>query len=111
MTPHVNAELEPTSQEVVPSDIAEVIRDAMRGTVTYGSATYLQNVPTEVAGKTGTAQWSTAGVPHSWFTGFAPFNDPEIAITVLIEEGGDDYLSVPVTSDVLNWWFADRPDS
>ncbi|PJE74716.1 penicillin-binding protein 2 [Candidatus Uhrbacteria bacterium CG10_big_fil_rev_8_21_14_0_10_41_26] len=106
--PRLNSEKEIKIQQLIDENTATVVRDAMRYTVTGGSAQSMLTVPVEVAGKTGTAQWSTVGIPHSWFTGFAPFEDPEIVLTVLIEEGGDDYLAVPVAKDILNWWFSDR---
>jgi peptidoglycan glycosyltransferase len=41
-----------------------------------------------VAGKSGTAELGGSGEPHSWFIGFAPAEDPKIAIAVLVERGG-----------------------
>ena len=41
-----------------------------------------------VAGKSGTAQLGGTGEPHSWFIGFAPAENPEVAIAVLVERGG-----------------------
>ena len=96
--------LESEVQIIIPEETAQIVRDAMRYTVTAGSAQSLMEVPLPVAGKTGTAQWSTDGVPHSWFTGFAPFDSPDIVITVLVEEGGNDYLAVPIAKDILTWW-------
>ncbi|MFM8593651.1 MAG: penicillin-binding transpeptidase domain-containing protein, partial [Chloroflexota bacterium] len=65
-----------------------------------------------IGGKTGTAE---LGVPdengiyerqHSWFTCFAPFDDPEIAISVIIEDGGEgSAYAVPVADRVLRAWF------
>ncbi|HAL50283.1 MAG: hypothetical protein UU40_C0002G0044 [Candidatus Uhrbacteria bacterium GW2011_GWD2_41_121] len=106
VNPHLNSEFSTQSTKIIDDWTAEVVRDAMRETVTNGSATMLQSVPVSVAGKTGTAQWSTNGTPHSWFAGFAPFDDPQITITILIEEGGDDYLAVPVALDILTYWFS-----
>ena len=40
-----------------------------------------------MAGKTGTAE-TELGAPHVWFVGFAPVEDPQIVVAVLIEEGG-----------------------
>jgi peptidoglycan glycosyltransferase len=40
------------------------------------------------AGKSGTAQLGGSGEPHSWFIGFAPADNPTIAIAVLVEQGG-----------------------
>ena len=41
-----------------------------------------------VAGKTGTAQNET-GAPHAWFISFAPAEDPQVAVAVIVEHGGD----------------------
>jgi len=85
-----------------------VVREGMRRTVTDGSARSLLSVPTAVAGKTGTAQWSSKNDHHAWFTGFAPFNDPELVITVLIEEGGEGSdTAVPVVREFLTWYFGE----
>jgi peptidoglycan glycosyltransferase len=42
----------------------------------------------ETAGKSGTAELGGAGEPHSWFIGFAPVEDPQVAIAVVVEQGG-----------------------
>ncbi len=108
VVPHLRYEKEiDQSQRVIEEDIASVIQDAMRQTVTAGSAQMMQSVPVAVAGKTGTAQWSQTAAPHSWFTGFAPFDDPEVVITVLIEQGGDASLASPVARDILQWYFGE----
>lgn len=85
----------------------KIVRQGMRQAITSGSATSLQAVPTQVAGKTGTAQWSTKKNPHAWFTGFAPYDNPEIVLTVLIEEGaGNVHLAIPVAREILTWYFS-----
>ena len=43
---------------------------------------------TKVAGKTGTAQTSADQHPYAWFVSFAPADDPEVAVAVLIEDAG-----------------------
>lgn len=43
----------------------------------------------DVAGKTGTAEISTTIPPHAWFIGFAPADNPEVAIAVIVENGGN----------------------
>jgi len=55
----------------------------------------------DVCGKTGTAQVGN-GKDHSWFTCFAPFDNPEIVVTVLIENGGfGATAALPVARDML----------
>ena len=63
--------------------------------------------PIEVAGKTGTAQNGLGpGYEHSWFAGFGPFDDPEIVLTVFIENGGSSTnVAVPVARDFFSrYW-------
>ena len=84
-----------------------VVRDAMRRTVTLGSAKALQSAIVPVAGKTGTAEWSSVKKPQAWFVGFAPFEKPKIAIAILIEEGGEgSSAAVPVARQFINWYFS-----
>jgi penicillin-binding protein 2 len=52
-----------------------------------GTATHIRLPDIEIAGKTGTAQ-NPHGEDHAWFVGFAPFDDPKIAIAVLVENVG-----------------------
>jgi len=87
----------------------EIVRAGMRQTVTLGSARSLNDSPVEVAGKTGTAQWSSKKANHAWFIGFAPYENPELVITVLVEEGVEgSTISVPIARDILSWYFKDR---
>ncbi|MFH1671210.1 MAG: penicillin-binding protein 2, partial [Candidatus Portnoybacteria bacterium] len=93
------------SDFIKPENIA-VAQKGMRQAVIDGSAQSLLNLPIEAAGKTGTAQFGNQGKTHSWFTGFAPYQNPEIVITVLVEGGGEGYLAaVPVAKEVLEWYF------
>ncbi len=48
------------------------------------------NLPDDakVAGKTGTAEPGDGGEDHSWFVGYAPYDDPSIVVAVVIERGG-----------------------
>lgn len=109
VTPQLVHDSDDQGTSIIPEETASEIASAMRQTVTNGSATSLQSVPVAVAGKTGTAQWSSTRPNHSWFTGFAPYENPELVITVLIEEGGDTGVAIPVTRDILNYWFATSP--
>lgn len=108
VTPHLAASSASESIDIVPDDVVTVIKDGMRQTITNGSGTMLNALPVEVAGKTGTAQWSSIAAPHSWFTGFAPYDNPEIVITVIVEQGGDHALALPISYDILNWWYENR---
>jgi len=43
----------------------------------------------QVAGKSGTAETTADAAPHAWFTSFAPADDPQVAVAVIVENGGD----------------------
>ena len=73
-------------QTKVPSYIYADVIKGMRLAVTKGTATVLNGTTYPVCGKTGTAE--NAGKDHSIFIGFAPMNEPKIAISVYIEHGG-----------------------
>lgn len=63
----------------------------------------------EVACKTGTAETERAD-PHAWFTAFAPVEEPEIAVTVLVENGGEgSRVAGPIAREIFNYWFNVQP--
>lgn len=68
----------------------DIIKQGMRGVTLPGGTAYgvFANFPISVAGKTGTAEWDVAKDPHGWFVAFAPYEDPEIAVVVFIEQAG-----------------------
>lgn len=85
-----------------------IIRKGLRRAVTDGSARYMNSLPVQVAGKTGTAQFADNKEPHAWFTGFAPYDKPEIVVTVLIEEGGEgSSTAVPLAYKIMNYYFGE----
>lgn len=74
--------------EWVNPDHLAVIKSGMKRVVDEGSGSYyVKNSFFEAAGKTGTAQ-NPHGFSHGWFTSFAPFDKPEIVVTVFIENAG-----------------------
>jgi penicillin-binding protein 2 len=84
------SEIKVEHREIKLSDYSwDLVREGMRRAVMApggtGSASRIPGI--EVAGKTGTAQ-NPHGKSHAWFVGFAPFEDPKIAICVLIENVG-----------------------
>ncbi|MDR9419710.1 penicillin-binding protein 2 [Gracilimonas sp.] len=77
------------------------VKEAMRGVIAEGSSAYYTNNPdVPTAGKTGTAQ-NPHGRDHGWFTSFAPYDDPQIVVTVLIENGGYGSISAGPVAAVL----------
>lgn len=97
------------NKNFISPDAFKIVREGMRRTVTGGTAQLLKNLPVDAAGKTGTAQFGSENKTHAWFVSYAPYEDPEIAMAVLVEGGGEGYSSaVPVTKEVLNWYFREK---
>lgn len=67
---------------------AEAITAMMLDVVDNGTGTSAQISGVQVAGKTGTAQTGNDEAPHAWFTSFAPADDPQVAVAVVVENGG-----------------------
>lgn len=88
----------------------KIVKEGMRGAVTEGSAYLLKDLPIKVAGKTGTAQvTNTFRKTNAWFAGFAPYENPEIAIAIVIEGAGEgSTAAVPVAKQVFEWYYNHR---
>jgi penicillin-binding protein 2 len=109
----VTNDIDGTEQTFDP-EITQIIREGMRQTITSGSGRYIDSLPIDVAGKTGTAQTPGDRPTHAWFIGFAPYENPSLAIVVLIEEGGEgSSVAVPLARDIFEWWylFGDAPSN
>jgi cell division protein FtsI/penicillin-binding protein 2 len=72
----------------------------------------LFNFKTEIACKTGTAEvGDRTKDSHAWLTAFAPADNPEISITVMVERGGEGSdVAAPIVGDILKEWF-DEPET
>jgi peptidoglycan glycosyltransferase len=104
--PLETTEPEELSRAVEP-DVAAEIRDLMVEVVQDGTGTNAQIDGVQVAGKTGTAQQGEGEPPHAWFVSFAPADDPQVAVAVLVEDGGGqgeisgNRLAAPVAREVM----------
>jgi penicillin-binding protein 2 len=97
-----NRDGKPVSQETW-----DIVRQGMWNVVNApggtGGRARLDSI--EVAGKTSTAQ-NPFGLPHAWFTCFAPYDNPEIAMAVLVENvGGGSRNAAPVARQILDSYF------
>ena len=72
----------------VSPEVAAQLTEMMTSVVREGTGTAAQLPGVEVAGKTGTAQVSGDVPDHNWFIGFAPVEDPQIAVAVFVANGG-----------------------
>ncbi|MDD4606818.1 MAG: penicillin-binding protein 2 [Patescibacteria group bacterium] len=110
--PHLIQQHQPIilSQNLVDFKNLEIVQQGLHETTLYGSASSFSAWGISAAGKTGTAQVGGDKLPHSWFTGYAPYDDPEIVITVLIENAGDGSLyASPIAREFLKYYFDRQP--
>ena len=82
----------------------------MRQAVADGSAITAQVRNVQIAGKTGTAEFGEqrpngSYKEHGWFTGFAPYNNPEIAVVVFLEQGNGAGTAAPSAAKILDYYF------
>ncbi len=87
-------------KQIISVEEADIITDMMISCVAEGTGTAAQIYSVDVAGKTGTAENAT-GSDHSWFIGFAPANDPKIAVAVMIENANQGGSATPIAGKVL----------
>ena len=88
----------------------DIMREAMRQAVADGSAFTAQVRNVQIAGKTGTAEFGEqrpngSYKEHGWFTGFAPYNNPEIAVVVFHEQGNGAGTAAPTAAKILDYYF------
>lgn len=95
----------------IPEEAYEIVREGMRRVVNgeHGTAKSARVPNIEVAGKTGTAQ-NPHGDDHAWFIGFAPFDNPKVAIMVMVENGGGGGgVAAPKAGRLLREYFKKYP--
>lgn len=96
------------------SDLSAYIPEVQKGMAdvvnkNYGTAYLLSDLPFKVAGKTGTAQIKQNTEINAFFIGYAPLDDPQIAILVLVEEAKEGSSNaVPIAKEVFKWYYENR---
>lgn len=86
----------------------KIVQEGMRETVasSSGSGRLLNDLKVATAGKTGTAQFGAEGKTHSWYVSYGPYENPEIAMAVLVEGGGEGHSwALPATKEIYHWYF------
>lgn len=95
---------EKTYKQLMTKEESDILTEYMIEVVNNGTAKKLQSDFYQAAGKTGSAEFAqNHSDSHAWFTGFAPADDPEIAVTIIIESigSGGDY-AVPIARRIFD---------
>jgi len=98
----------PEAQELaVDPEMLQVVKEGMLGSVQYGAGARAAITAATVAGKTGTAEFYKKDgqlSQHAWFTGFAPYEDPEVVVTVYFDIGVGGDKAAPVAGKILEYF-------
>lgn len=92
---------------VTTPENAQVLKEYMKAVVNEGTGRAASLWGVQVSGKTGTADTDIGNkIPHSWFVGFAGYDNPEIAFAIVVEEGGNDsYNASGMAGDLVSEFF------
>lgn len=96
-----------SDKAMMSEEEAQTLRQLMTAVVESGTATRLKDLEYTAAGKTGSAEYNQVKADsHAWFTGFAPAEDPEISVTIIVERigSGGDY-AVPIAKRLFDAYF------
>ncbi|MCM1122707.1 MAG: penicillin-binding transpeptidase domain-containing protein [Eubacterium sp.] len=96
-----------TYKKLMTEDEAAALTVLMQEVVRSGTGTKLSGLSYTAAGKTGSAEYNSVKTDsHAWFTGFAPAEEPEICVTIIIEGAGSggDY-AVPIAKRIFDEYF------
>ncbi|MBI2723612.1 MAG: penicillin-binding protein 2 [Chloroflexi bacterium] len=115
---HVIVKSEPKVESRIPvsPENFAILRDAMGQAVSWGSANAAKLPDLAIAGKTGTAEYGPrfadgTYATHAWFSGFAPANNPQVAVTVFLENGVGAVDAAPLASKILDYYFHRPPQA
>ena len=86
---------------------ADIMKGMMKEVVESGTASKLKGLSYTAAGKTGSAEFTNStSDSHAWFTGFAPADDPEICVTIIVENAGSGgSFAVPIAKRIFDAYF------
>ncbi len=95
----------------ISQESINVAKEGMKSVTSDESGTaysVFKNFPIEVGGKTGSAETASGsgnGKTNAWFAGFAPYDDPEIAVVVFIENGGHGWYTGETVRTIMEQYF------
>lgn len=94
-------------RELMTSSEAAQLKTYMADVVNYGTGSVLSGQAYTAAGKTGTAEYSmeSSSQNHSWFVGFTNIDNPELVISVIVEESNGNRKAVDVAKEVFDSYY------
>ena len=100
------------SQLDVPEEDIKLVQDGLHDVTKYGTAaSSFRGFTVDIAGKTGTAE-NSQGRDHGWFVAYGPFDNPNVVVAVIVENGGyGSQSAVPIGRKILEAAFGLNQDS
>ena len=94
-------------KRLMTSQQSQILRSMMEAVVNEGTASKLKGLSYTAAGKTGSAEFnSSTSDSHAWFTGYAPADDPEVCVTIIVENAGSGgSFAVPIAKRIFDAYF------
>ncbi|MCQ2456484.1 MAG: hypothetical protein MJ096_03920 [Clostridia bacterium] len=99
-------EAEIVEKTKIKSGVTDIVMNGMKDVIENGSASEVfEDYPIAIGGKTGTAQVSKLKSDNAVFTAFAPFDNPEIVATCVIEQGNTGSNAGVAVKELFNFYF------
>lgn len=92
--------------EISPENLAAVTQGMLRVTTESSAKTYFADLGVQVAAKTGSAQVSSETESNALFVAFAPYENPEIALAIVVEKGGSGSTLANIAAEILGYYFS-----
>ena len=92
--------------DIEEENLAAVTEGMLKVTIEGSARTYFADLGVQVAAKTGSAQVSSSTESNALFVAFAPYEDPEIALAIVVEKGGSGSLLASIAAEILEYYFS-----
>ena len=89
-----------------PASLSAVTQGMLNLTTTGSLGSYFRDLPFQVAAKTGSAQVSAQTDSNAVFVCFAPYDDPQVALALVVEKGGSGSGLAAMAADILDFYFS-----
>ncbi|MBI5787173.1 MAG: hypothetical protein HY446_01325, partial [Candidatus Niyogibacteria bacterium] len=96
----------------LPVEVFKIVKEGMREAARTGTAAALSGTGVSAAGKTGTAEIGSGARVNSWFIGFFPYENPRVALAVVLEGGrAENLVGAPyAASRMVSWMVQNKPE-
>ena len=92
--------------DIDPENLSAVTEGMLKVTTEGSAKAYFADLGVQVAAKTGSAQVSSATESNALFVAFAPYEDPEIALAIVVEKGGSGSTLANMAAEILGYYFS-----